>query len=70
MGIEKLVNNHIQFSSTNSEPNICACPLLFLLGLNSSLDLHLCTPKLFIRFKCEFKGENIERRSKDTLPNS
>jgi hypothetical protein len=38
--------------------------------LNSSLDLHLCTPKLFIRFKCEFKGENIERRSKDTLPNS
>jgi hypothetical protein len=35
-----IIGDHIQFNNATNEPNIGGCPLLFLLGLNSSLDLH------------------------------
>jgi hypothetical protein len=34
------------------------------------MNAHLTHPKLLIRFKCKFEGENNGRRSWDAFPNS
>jgi hypothetical protein len=40
------------------------------LGKSTKFHTIWCTPKLFLRFKCEFEGENNERRSDNMFSNT